>query len=262
VKAGAVITLQAPHARYRQVADELRNAIKRGTYPPGSALPSQPDLARQYGLNQTSINRAIALLRAEGLVRVEHGRGAFVQEIPTVKRVRRIPRGGSSGSSFAEEMRKSGLVPRTELADLSTVPAPADVAEHLQINAGDPVVRRTRHMFASDRPVELATSYIPLEVAGSQDIALPDTGPTGLYQRLGTRGYRVTRFVEEIEARHPRGNEATFLGLTEAQHVLEVTRIAYTKDDMPVETVVNVFPGQQWRLSYEWAAEQPDQPNA
>jgi hypothetical protein len=39
--------------------------------------------------------------------------GAFVQEIPTVKRVRRIPRGGATGSSFADEMRKSGLEPRT-----------------------------------------------------------------------------------------------------------------------------------------------------
>jgi GntR family transcriptional regulator len=36
--------------------------------------------------------------------------------------------------------------------------------------------------------------------------------------------------------------------------VLEVTRIAYAKDDLPVETVINVFPSQQWRLSYEWAA--------
>lgn len=37
--------------------------------------------------------------------------------------------------------------------------------------------------------------------------------------------------------------------------MLEVTRIAYANDDLPVETVINVFPGQQWRLSYEWAAE-------
>jgi GntR family transcriptional regulator len=250
-----VRTLQAPRARYRQVADELRKAIKRGDYPPGSALPSQPDLARQYELNQTSINRAIALLRAEGLVRVEHGRGAFVQEIPTVKRVRRIPRGNAAGSSFAEEMRKTGLEPRAPLADLATVEAPADVAEHLGITAGDPVVRRTRHMFASDRPVQLATSYIPLQIAGSQDLALPDTGPTGLYQRLAARGYRVARFAEEIEARQPRAEEAAFLGLTEAQYVLEVARIAYTKDDLPVETVINVFPSQQWRLSYEWSAE-------
>lgn len=247
-------TLQAPRARYRQVADELRKAVKRGDYPPGSALPSQPDLARQYGLNQTSINRAIALLRAEGLVRVEHGRGAFVQEIPTVKRVRRIPRENVAGSSFAEEIRKAGLEPRAPLADLATVEAPADVAEHLEITAGDPVVRRTRHMFASDRPVQLATSYIPLEVAGSQDIALPDTGPTGLYQRLAARGYQSARFVEEIEARQPRAEEAAFLGLTEAQYVLEVARIVYTEDDTPVETVINVFPSQQWRLSYEWSA--------
>src|SRR5438034_3954766 len=110
--------------------------IKRGGYPPGSALPSQPDLAREYNLNQTSINRAIALLRAEGLVRVEHGRGAFVHEIPTVKRTRRIPREDQAGSSFAEEMRKAGLDPRTELAGLDTVPAPADIAEHLHISAG------------------------------------------------------------------------------------------------------------------------------
>lgn len=247
--------MQAPRARYRQVADELRKAIKRGEYPPGSALPSQPDLARQYGLNQTSINRAIALLRADGLVRVEHGRGAYVQEIPTVKRVRRIPRGNTPGSSFAEEMRKAGLEPRAPLADLATVDAPADVAEHLRITAGDPVVRRTRHMFASGRPVQLATSYIPLEIAGNQDIALPDTGPTGLYERLAARGYQVTRFVEEIEARQPRAEEAAFLGLTEVQYVLEVTRIASTEDDKPVETVINVFPSQQWRLSYEWSAE-------
>ena len=37
--------------------------------------------------------------------------------------------------------------------------------------------------------------------------------------------------------------------------MLEVTRIAYTVDDVPVETVINVFPSQQWRLSYEWPAE-------
>jgi GntR family transcriptional regulator len=249
------MTVQAPQARYRQVAAEIRNAIKRGEYPPGSALPSQPELARQYGLNQTSINRAIALLRSEGIVRVEHGRGAFVQEIPTVKRVRRIPRGDATGSSFAEEMRKAALVPRTKLADLSTVPAPAVVAEHLGIAESDPVVRRTRHMFASDRPVQLATSYLPIAVVGSQDIAIPDTGPTGLYRRLATRGYPIKRFVEEIEARRPRPAEADFLQLTEAQHVLEVTRIAYTADDLPVETVINVFPSQQWRLSYEWLAE-------
>ncbi|WP_405086426.1 GntR family transcriptional regulator [Microbispora sp. NBC_01389] len=248
------MNVETPRARYRQVADEIRNDIKRGKYAPGSALPSQPELARAYGLNQTSINRAIALLRAEGLVRVEHGRGAFVQEIPTVKRVRRIPRGDGSGSSFAEEMRKAGLEPRAPLVELATVPAPAVAAERLGISENDPVVMRKRHMFVGDRPVQLATSYIPLTIAGGEEIALPDTGPSGLYRRLSERGYRIARFVEEIEARHPSEEEAEFLKLTEAQQVLEVTRIAYTTEDVAAESVFNIFPSQQWRLSYEWTA--------
>ncbi len=152
-------------------------------------------------------------------------------------------------------MRKAGLEPDAPLADLSPVAAPADVAEHLGIATGGRVVRRTRQMFASGRPVQLATSYIPWEIAGGEDIALPDTGPTGLYRRLADRGYRVAKFAEEIEARQPRADEANFLGLTEAQYVLEVTRIAYTEDGTPVETVINVFPSQQWRLSYEWSVE-------
>ncbi len=110
-------------------------------------------------------------------------------------------------------------------------------------------------MFASDRPVQLATSYIPLAIAGSQDIALPDTGPAGLYQRLAARGHPVARFVEEIEARQPRAGESDFLRLTEAQFVLEVSRTAYNAGRRPVEVVINVFPSQQWRLSYEWSAD-------
>lgn len=109
-------------------------------------------------------------------------------------------------------------------------------------------------MFASERPVQLATSYIPPAVAGSQDIALPGTGPTGLYKRLAARGHHVARSLEEIEARQPRAQEAEFLQLTEAQAVLEAARIVYDDEGQAVEAVLNVLPSQQWRLSYEWNA--------
>src|SRR5512146_1664437 len=51
-------------------------------------------------------------------------------------------------------------------------------------------------------------------------VLVPDTGPTGLYARLAERGHRVVRFSEDIEARRPRADEASFLNLTEAQQVL------------------------------------------
>jgi GntR family transcriptional regulator len=62
------------------VADQLRRAIQRGDYPPGTALPSEATLAAEHDLTRQSINKAIRLLVAEGLVRIERGRGTFVRE--------------------------------------------------------------------------------------------------------------------------------------------------------------------------------------
>ncbi|MDL4771564.1 MULTISPECIES: GntR family transcriptional regulator [Thermomonosporaceae] len=247
--------LERPRARYRQVADDLRAAIVRGEFGPGDALPSQPELARRHGLNQTSINRAITLLEAEGLIRTEHGRGSFVLEKAMVKRVRRIPaRGDGAGSSFAEEMRSAGLSPRTELVQVEAVGATEGVAGLLGVPAGEQVLVRRRHMFADERPVQMAASYIPLSKAGSVDLALPDTGPAGIYRRLAERGHQVVRFVEETEARRPLTEEMDFLRISRAQYVLEVQRLALGEGDEPLEVALNVFPSHLWRLSYEWAA--------
>ncbi len=214
-------------------------------------------MARKYGLNQTSINRAIGVLESEGLIRTERGVGSFVLDIPTVKRVRRIPsRGPGTGSSFAEEMKKAGLTPRTELKQAEAIKPPAEVAERLNLDEGELTLIRKRHMFADNRPVQIAASYVPMSIAGDVSIAFPDTGPTGLYQRLAERGHHVVRFAEEIESRRPTEEEADFLLISSAQHVLEVTRFALDRVGKPLEIVLNVFPSQLWKLTYEWTAEE------
>lgn len=252
------MTLEPPRARYQQVADDLRDAIKRGDFPPGAALPSQPELARRYGLNQTSINRAIAVLRAEGYVRVEHGRGAFVQELPVVKRVRRIDRDYRSrpaGSAYAEQLGQSGLTPRTELTGVTMVTPPADIAEALRLTETGQAVMRRRVMYAGEVAIQIATSYIPAELAGGPDIAYPDTGPSGIYARLGERGYPPVTFTEDIEIRRPAEQEAEILHIPEGQPVFQILRTAWTADGRPVEACANILAAYQWRLTYRWTQE-------
>lgn len=252
------MSLEQPRAKYRQVANELREAIKRGDYGPDDALPSQPELARKYGLNQTSINRAINVLRTEGLVRVEHGRGAFVQAVPTAKRVRRIDRDYRSNpqqSSFAEELAKQGVKPTTDLVQLDEVVPPPEIAEIFGLDEEEKAVIRRRHMFADGIPIQIAISYIPLRYAGSVDLALPDTGPSGIYSRLAERGHGPVRFTEDIEVRLPTEDEARILRVSEGQQVFDVTRQAIAEDDRPVEACVNILAAMQWRLSYGWRQE-------
>jgi DNA-binding FadR family transcriptional regulator len=65
---------------WRQLADALRERIALGEYPPGAVLPSESQLVQSYGLGRTTVRRAIAALRADGLVVVQHGYGTRVPE--------------------------------------------------------------------------------------------------------------------------------------------------------------------------------------
>ena len=171
-----------------------------------------------------------------------------------VKRTRRIPpRGPGPGGGFAEEMRKLGHEPSTELVQAEAIKPPEAIATRLGLNDGQDVLIRTRHMFTDGDPVQLATSYIPMSIAGSTDLAYPDTGPAGIYTRLANRGHEAVRFTEEIEVRYPSRVESAFLRITPVDNVLEVTRLAYDRDGRPLEARINVFPANLWRLSYEWS---------
>jgi GntR family transcriptional regulator, transcriptional repressor for pyruvate dehydrogenase complex len=62
-----------------QVRDQLLTAIQRGDFPPGSMLPSERVLCETFGVSRVSVREAISGLEAVGLVKVRHGRGAFVR---------------------------------------------------------------------------------------------------------------------------------------------------------------------------------------
>lgn len=251
-------TLEPPKARYKQVAVLLRDAIKRGDYAPGSTLPSQPDLAREFGLNQSSISRAMAMLQAEGWIRTEHGRGSVVLEVPTVKRMRKINkdhRAPQGGSSYAEGLTKAGLVPRTELVHWGAIEAPECIAEALGLGESEQVLARKRHMFADDKPIQTATSYIPMDIAGSVDIAMPDTGPSGMYVRIAERGFAPVRFAEDIEVCGASPEDAAFLNIASGQPVFSILRTAFDLTGRPVEVCSNILAALQWRLSYSWEQE-------
>ena len=63
---------------YLQLAGILRDAIKRGEYPPGRRLPSETTLMQQHGVARETARKAVRVLADEGLAEVVPGRGVFV----------------------------------------------------------------------------------------------------------------------------------------------------------------------------------------
>lgn len=68
------------HLSYRGIADDLDDRIRSGEYPPGSRLPSTPQLAELYSVNRSTIVRAISLLQDRGLVEGIQGLGRYVAD--------------------------------------------------------------------------------------------------------------------------------------------------------------------------------------
>jgi DNA-binding transcriptional regulator YhcF (GntR family) len=65
-----------------QVAADIEADIDSGALEPDTRLPSEAELATQYGVARVSVRRAIELLRERGKVLTFHGRGTYVAEKP------------------------------------------------------------------------------------------------------------------------------------------------------------------------------------
>ncbi|MEG6521266.1 FadR/GntR family transcriptional regulator [Desulfotomaculum sp. 1211_IL3151] len=61
-----------------EVADYIRNLIATGQLKPGDRLPTERDMAENFGVSRTVIRDAVKTLAGIGLLDVKHGVGIFV----------------------------------------------------------------------------------------------------------------------------------------------------------------------------------------
>jgi GntR family transcriptional regulator len=243
---------------FKQIADRLRAAIVSGELAPGARLPTEQELIDAHGVARGTIRQAVNLLRSEGLVRTEHGRGSFVRDRPPVRRLahdRFARRHRERGrAAYLAELEAEGRVAEVEVLDVERERAPDDVAVWLQLAMGADVLVRRRRYLADGEPMELATSYVRWDLAEGTQITQRDTGPGGIYARLEERGHRLKRFSEEVTARMPTMEEIRALRLQPGVPVIRVVRVAYDTDELPVEACDTVMAADRYVLSYELPA--------
>ncbi|MDQ0455734.1 FadR/GntR family transcriptional regulator [Rhizobium paknamense] len=67
-----------PRRLYQQIADQVRQLIQNGQYPPGSRLPAERDLAQMLGVSRPSLREALIALEIEGSIEIRIGSGIYV----------------------------------------------------------------------------------------------------------------------------------------------------------------------------------------
>jgi GntR family transcriptional regulator len=75
----AMLNPQSPFPLYHQLADTLTEQIRAGEYSPGQALPSETNLAKQYGIGRPTVRQAMDILVRKGMLERKRGAGTFVR---------------------------------------------------------------------------------------------------------------------------------------------------------------------------------------
>jgi DNA-binding GntR family transcriptional regulator len=73
-----VINPRSREPAWLQLAKILERRIRDGTYPPNERVPSETELMSEFEVGRNTARRAVAELRARGLVETEPKRGTYV----------------------------------------------------------------------------------------------------------------------------------------------------------------------------------------
>ncbi|PSH60813.1 phosphonate metabolism transcriptional regulator PhnF [Phyllobacterium sophorae] len=211
--------------RWRQIELTIMQEIDAGAYRIGERLPGENILAPQFGVTRTTVRRALSELQNKGVLRIEHGRGAFVE--------RRVNYGLGAGSSFKANLRDASLEPAVEILAKFEVAASPNIANRLQIPVGEPVLIIDTVGKASDLTISVARHHLPLRLfPNALERISTFSCITEIYLLFG---YEHTRRAHcHIEARLPSPEEARRLEQSKTEPILEVQSVKKV-DQTPID---------------------------
>ncbi|MEU0517977.1 GntR family transcriptional regulator [Streptosporangium sp. NPDC006007] len=219
------------------MAADMRARIMAGDLAPGTRLPSTARLVEEFGVSNTTVQKALAVLKGEGYLTSRQGKGVYVRDRqPFQVEVSAYLPPEPGGYSY-------------ELLEVGEVLPPPKVAEALMVESGGRALLRRRLLRHGERPVEISWSYYPLELAADTELAKPHRVRGGAPRVLAERGHPQRSFVDAVSARMPTTEEADLLALPDVP-IIRQFRVIYSDHDRPIEVSILVKGAHLYELLY------------
>lgn len=157
--------------RFRDVIDTIVNRITKGPWGPGTLLPSEIDLAAEFGCSRSTMNRALRDVTAMGLIERKRKAGTRVRQTPIRAARFEMP-------LVRAEIEKTGASYRYELIARSVAPAPDWLCDKMQLAPNSPALHLICIHSADDRAFQLEDRWINLTaLPQSQTQDFTEIGP-------------------------------------------------------------------------------------
>ncbi|MEO3785149.1 GntR family transcriptional regulator [Actinocorallia sp. B10E7] len=215
-----------PEPLHARVAGTLRGRIVDGTLPVGGPLPSEAQLAEEFGASRGTVRQALSALRNEGLIEGGQGRQPVVSRQP-------MGQPFETFLSFTAWAEQSGHRPGQHTIEVARRGAGVTAAAALGLRPGDPVVDVLRLRLIDGHPVMLERSSFVLDLGMLLFEFDLDAG--SIYAGLTARGADLAVATHTIDAIAAPAHDADLLEVEEGSPLLRERRTTKTSDGRPVE---------------------------
>ena len=227
---------------YKDVKRRLTQALTRGEWKPGAAIPAERELAARFGASIGTVRKAVDELAAENILIRQQGRGTFVarhtRERELFYFLHVVPQRGTK------------RYPDVELLSFARGKADRAGAQALGIAPGEPVFRIRNVLRLDGAPVIVDDIALPAaRFPGLTHAGFRDRRSTiyDLYQ--DAFGVSVVRTRERVRTALADDASARLLDIDVGAPLLAIRRVALTYEDAPVEyrvSLVNTARHEYW----------------
>jgi len=217
---------------YQQIKRAVLAALAAGEWKQGEAVPPEKLLAERFGVSIGTLRKAIDELTAENILIRHQGRGTFVA----------IHAHNQHFFKFFRIVRQDGVktYPTTELLRLRRVRANEEARERLLLGPGAYVFEFVNLLSLHEDKVIVDTITLPEALFSGLSKEQLRNRPSTLYSFYQEMfGINVIGTAERVRTAIADSEHAAWLGIVEGAPLLEVRRVAYSYNQLPIE----------WRVS-------------
>ena len=218
---------------YKDVKRRLTEALTRGEWKPGEAIPAERLLSERCGTSIGTVRRAIDELVAENILIRQQGRGTYVA---SHNRDRML-------FYFFHIVDEQGTkrYPDVELLSFAKAKAERAAADLLGIQTGDAVYRIRNRLSLSGKAVIVDDITLPVaHFPGLTERQFRNRASTiyNLYQEAF--GISVVRTSERLRATLADAETAALLSIARNAPLLRIRRVALSYNEVPIELRISL----------------------
>lgn len=209
---------------FEQIAEKIRKKVKEGFYATAQKLPSEYDLADEYGVSRLTIRKAINLLINQNILIKISGKGTYVIKPQEQKK-------GTSGLvGFSEAAKFYGETPSTKVISVEVLAIlPHHIEEALGVS-GEEIVHVIRVRSLNEKPMTIENLYIFKKYLTDISIeALEDS----IFGQIETN-IEIAYSHQEVEAVLATEAEANLLNIEAKAALLKSVAITYSPTAQPI----------------------------